>query len=191
MIPEVDNSKEAAAYRMLRQVLHNHITTQALPLMSALTSVGLLLGHLARHIHGMGYDLQRFSEDTLHKLAGQLLARLSEGDVPLVHLPAPVLTGERTDKEAVELVEKQHAQELGEALWRLIKETSAEQRLTPVGARWITINLAADVLYGAERLLHPELGPEEIAEIMDWFHTSLAPRLTACLIHRRSMSHPL
>ncbi len=51
MIPEVDNSKEAAAYRMLRQVLHNHSTTQDLPFMSALTSVGLLLGHLARHLH--------------------------------------------------------------------------------------------------------------------------------------------
>ena len=191
MIPEVDNSKEAAAYRMLRQVLHNHITTQALTCMSALTAVGLLLGHLARHIHGMGYDLQRFSADTLDKLGGQLLARLREGDVPLVHLPAPALTGERTAKEAVARVEKQHAQELGDALWRLIKETSEEQRLTPVGARWMTINLAADVLYGTERLLHPDSGRRRSRRLWTGFIPPLplgsrlvssivAPFLTLC-----------
>ena len=98
-IPAVDNSKEAAAYRMLRQVLHNHLTTQGLTVLSALASVGRLLGHLAWHLHGLGYDLQRFSEDTLAKLGGQLLARLREGDMPLVHLPDPALTGEMPAKE--------------------------------------------------------------------------------------------
>src|SRR6267142_2049528 len=119
-ILEVDNSKEAAAYRMLRQVLHNHLTTQDLTLLSALTAVGRVLGHLARHLHGMGYDRQRFSKDT-----------------------------------------------------------RAEQQLTPVGARWIALHLAADVLYGVERLLHPALGPDEIEEIMDWFQRVFVPQLTA------------
>jgi len=182
-ILEVDNSKEAAAYRMLRQVLHNHLTTQDLTLLSALTAVGRVLGHLARHLHGMGYDRQRFSEDTMAKLGGQLLARLREGDVPLVPLPDPALTGERTPKAAAERIEQDHAQELGDALWRLLKDTSAEQRLTPVGARWIALHLAADVLYGAERLLHPALGPDEIEEIMDWFQRFFVPQLTALLVH--------
>lgn len=184
MIPEVDNSKEAAAYRMLRQVLHNHLTAQGLTLLSALASVGRLLGHLAWHLQGRGYDLQRFAEDTLAKLGGQLLARLREGDVPLVHLPDPALTGERPAKTAAERVEQAHAQALGDALWRLLKDTSEEQRLTPVGARWIAMNLAADVLYGTERFLHPELGPDEIEEIMDWFQRVFAPQLTALLVHR-------
>jgi hypothetical protein len=182
MIPEVDNSKEAAAYRMLRQVLHNHLTTQGLTVLSALASVGRLLGHLAWHLQGRGYDLQRFAEDTLAKLGGQLLARLREGDVPLLHLPAPALTGELPARAAAERVEQAHAQELGDVLWRLLKETSEEQRLTPVGARWIAVNLAADVLYGTERCLHPELGPDEIEEIMDWFQRVFAPQLTALLV---------
>jgi hypothetical protein len=88
-----------------------------------------------------------------------------------------------TAEDKAALVEQEHAQALGDALWRLLKDTSAEQRLTPVGARWIAINLAADVLYGAERLLHPELGPDEIEEIMDWFQRSFAPQLTAFLVH--------
>jgi hypothetical protein len=182
MIPEVDNSKEAAAYRMLRQVLHNHLTAQGLTLLSALASVGRLLGHLAWHLQGRDYDLQRFAEDTLAKLGGQLLARLREGDVPLLHLSAPALTGELPARAAAERVEQAHAQELGDVLWRLLKDTSEEQRLTPVGARWIAVNLAADVLYGTERCLHPELGPDEIEEIMDWFQRVFAPQLTALLV---------
>jgi hypothetical protein len=184
MIPDVDNSKEAAAYRMLRQVLHNHLTTQGLTVLSALAAVGRLLGHLAWHLHGLGYDLQRFAEDTLAKLGGQLLARLREGDVPLVHLPDPALIGELPAQAAAERAEQAHAQALGDALWRLLKDTSAEQRLTPVGARWIAMNLAADVLYGTERCLHPALGPDEIEEIMDWFQRVFAPQLTALLVHR-------
>ena len=181
-IPAVDNSKEAAAYRMLRQVLHNHLTTQSLPLLSALPAVGRLLGHLARQLHGLGYDLQRFAEDTVATLGGQLLVRLRDGEVPLLPLPAPALTGEMTAAKHAALVERDHAQEVGDALWRLLKETSADQRLTPVGARWVAINLAADVLYGAERLLHPALGPDEIAEIMDWFQRAFAPHLTTFLV---------
>jgi hypothetical protein len=183
-IPEVDNSKEAAAYRMLRQVLHNHLTTQGLTVLSALAAVGRLLGHLAWHLHGLGYDLQRFSEDTLAQLGGQLLARLREGDVPLVHLPDPALIGELPAQAAAERAEQAHAQALGDALWRLLKDTSEGQRLTPVGARWIAMNLAADVLYGTERFLHPALGPDEIEESMDWFQRVFAPQLTALLVHR-------
>ena len=183
IIPAVDNSTEAAAYRMLRQVLHNHLTTQAIPLLSVLAAVGRLLGHLARHLHSLGYDRQRFAEDTMAKLGGQLLARLREGDVPLVPLPALALTGERPAPAAAARVEQDHAQALGDALWSLLKDTSAEQRLTPVGARWVALNLAADVLYGAEKLLHPELGADEIEEIMDWFHRSFAPQLTTFLVH--------
>ena len=44
------------------------------------------------------------------------------------------------------------------------------------------MNLAADVLYGAERLLHPELGPAEIEASMAWFQRSFAPQLTAFLV---------
>jgi len=61
---------------MLRQVLHNHLTTQGLTVLSAVAAVGRLLGHLAWHLHGLGYDLQRFAEDTLAHLGDQLLARL-------------------------------------------------------------------------------------------------------------------
>ena len=181
-IPAVDNSKEAAAYRMLRQVLHNHLTTQSLLWLSALTAVGRLLGHLARQLHGLGYDLQRFAEDTVATLGSQLLVRLRDGEVPLLPLPAPALTGEMTAEKQAALVEHDHAQEVGDALWRLLKETSADQRLTPVGARWVAINLAADVLYGVERLLHPALGPDEIEEIMDWFQRAFAPHLTTFLV---------
>jgi hypothetical protein len=87
-----------------------------------------------------------------------------------------------TAEKHAALVEQAHAQEVGDALWRLLKETSADQRLTPVGARWVAINLAADVLYGAERLLHPALGPDEIEEIMDWFQRAFAPHLTTFLV---------
>jgi hypothetical protein len=167
---------------MLRQVLHNHLATQERPVVSALTAVGCLLGHLVRHLHGLGYDRQRFAADTMATLGGQFLARLREGDVPLVPLPDPALTGERTAKDATALVDQADAEELGDALWRLLKEASAEQRLTPVGARWIALHLAADVLYGAARHLHPELGPDEIAESMDWFQRSFAPQLTVLLV---------
>jgi hypothetical protein len=80
------------------------------------------------------------------------------------------------------LGEPDHAQEVGDALWRLLKETSADQRLTPVGARWVAINLAADVLYGVESRLHPTLGPDEIEEIMDWFQRAFAPPLRTFLV---------
>jgi hypothetical protein len=64
---------------MLRQVLHNHLTTQSLPVLSDLTADGRLLGHLARQLHGLGYDLQRFAEDTVGTLGGLLLVRLRYG----------------------------------------------------------------------------------------------------------------
>ncbi|HEY7489597.1 MAG TPA: hypothetical protein VIH59_00605 [Candidatus Tectomicrobia bacterium] len=168
---------------MLRQVLHNHLTTQSLPVLSALTAVGRLLGHLARQLHGLGYDLQRFAEDTVATLGGQLLVRLRDGEAPLLPLPAPALTGEMTAEKPAALVEPDHAQEVGDALWRLLKETSADQQLTPVGARWVAINLAADVLYGAERLLHPTLGPDDIEDIMDWFYISFTPPLITFLVY--------
>jgi hypothetical protein len=101
-----------------------------------------------------------------------------------VHLPDPALIGELPAQAAAERAEQAHAQALGDALWRLLKDTSAEQRLTPVGARWIAMNLAADVLYGTERFLHPALGPDEIEESMDWFQRVFAPQLTALLVHR-------
>jgi hypothetical protein len=133
--PEV---REQAAYGMLKHMLQNHITTDAMALSMALTGCAMLLTSACWALYDTEEDMQAHVPYTMTRLKEQLRAR--QATPPLL----PFATGQRQAGDEARFSEDARA--LGQSLALCIQDAVDEYALA-TGAAWgIALALTADVL---------------------------------------------
>jgi AcrR family transcriptional regulator len=161
---ESPDARAQAAYGMLKHMLQNHITTDAMPLSLALTGCAMLLTSACLALYDTEEDMQAHVPYTMTRLKERLRAR--HATPPLRSFAtAPSQTGD-------EALFSEDARALGRSLALCIQDAVDEYALAP-GAAWeIALALTADVL---AMLLHE--GQQTLGDVDALIDESLQPTM--------------
>jgi len=163
---EFATDAEAAAYRMLTQVLQNHLATQTISVHTALAACERLLAEVCLQLGIAWDDMQDLVSTTLGGLHQELSAWHDHPTVPLgIHYePDALLRGDP-------------ALWLSMVLSRLLDDARREQGITVAGSWRIALSLTADLL--RVFLFQLKYTREEVNAMIDG---RLSPTLSAYLL---------
>ena len=134
---EFPTTAEAAAYRMLKQVLQNHVSLQGMSILATSMACTGLLGDRC---------LERYAPGTAPpEIVVALLDWLKRGVRERQRAPTLPPFGEASAQEPDARL-GEHSRCLYDALRRLLNEVIDEQQLTLLGSMQIVLRLMADVL---------------------------------------------
>jgi hypothetical protein len=165
---EFATNAEAAAYRMLTQVLQTHLATQTMSVHTALAACERLLALVCLQLETAGDDLQDLVSSTLGGLKQELSAQQGYPTVPLYTADTPYTPDA--------LLRGDPALWLSTVLSRLLDDARREQGITVAGSWRIAIRLTADLL--SVFLLQLKYTREEVNAMIDG---RLSPTLSAYL----------
>jgi hypothetical protein len=134
---ECVTDEEAAAYRMLHQVLQNHVTLQEMSILAASMACTGLLGDHCLECCTAG--------TTPLEVVADMLVWLKRGVRKRQSLPALLPFGQAS-AHAPEVHLGEHSRHLYDALRRLLNDVREAQRIDSLGSRQIGLRLLADVL---------------------------------------------
>src|SRR5215467_3980148 len=148
--------EEAATYRMLKQVLQNHVALQEMSILATAMACTGLLGDCCLEGCAAG--------TTPQEVAAAMLGWLKDGLRERQTLAALLPFGQAS-AHAPEVHLGEHSRRLYDALRRLINDVNEARRLDGLGSTRIVLNLMADVL---SMFLHQfDLSLEAIDKIID------------------------
>jgi len=148
--------EEAATYRMLKQVLQNHVALQEMSILATSMACTGLLGDCCLEYCAAG--------PTPREAAAALLGWLKGGVRERQTLPALPPFG-KASAHAPEVYLGEHSRRLYEALRRLLNDVGEAQRVDSLGSIRIVLSLMADVL---SMFLHQfDLPLEAVDKIID------------------------
>jgi hypothetical protein len=158
---EFATPQEAAAYRMLRHALQNHITTYAIAFDMVLCMAVAWLGNSCLQLSAAGVkvspliaEITRGLKQAMRAQHGQLVLQPFAFDRAIEAAPDEPLGA------------KQRDQTFGD-LWQLLAEASVEERIFLPGALRITTSLMADLLSVLLYDDHFEYELDEIDTVID------------------------
>ena len=147
---------EAAAYRMLKQVLQNHVALQQMSILATSMACTGLLGDHCQESCTAGITPQ--------EVVAAMLGRLKRGVRERQTLPALLPFGSAS-AHAPEVHLGEHSRRLYDALRRLLTDVGDAQRIDRRGSMQIVLRLLADVL---SMFLHQfDLSLEAVDKIID------------------------
>jgi hypothetical protein len=173
---EFATDEEAATYRMLKQVLQNHVALQEMSILATAMACTGLLGDCC---------LKRDAVETApREVVAAILGWLKGGVRERQTLPALLPFGQAS-AHAPEVHLGEHSRHLYDALRRLLNDVSEAQRIDSLGKIQIVLRLMADVL---SMFLHQfDLPLEAVDKIIDevvgpsldsYLKTSVPPTLS-------------
>jgi len=147
---------EAAAYRMLKQVLQNHVALQQMSILATSMACTGLLGDHCLECCAAGITPQ--------EVVTAMLGRLKRGVRERQTQPALLPFGSAS-AHAPEVYLGEHSRRLYDALRRLLTDVGDAQRIDRRGSMQIVLRLLADVL---SMFLHQfDLSLEAVDKIID------------------------
>ena len=153
---EFATDEEAAAYRMLKQVLQNHVALQEMSILATSMACTGLLGD-------RGLECCTAGTAPLEVVAA-MLGWLKRGVRARQTLPVLLPFGQASAHDP-EVHLGEHSRHLYDALRRLLTDVSDAQRIDSLGSRKIVLRLMADVL---SMFLHQfNLSLEAVDKIID------------------------
>ncbi len=153
---EFATAEEAATYRMLRQVLQNHVALQEMSILATSMACTGLLGDRCLECCAAGITPQ--------EVVVAMLEWLKRGVRERQTLPALLPFGSAS-AHAPEVHLGEHSRRLYDALRRLLTDVSDAQRIDSRGSMQIVLRLMADVL---SMFLHQfDLTLEAVDKIID------------------------
>jgi len=148
--------EEAATYRMLKQVLQNHVALQEMSILATAMACTGLLGDCCLGCRAAG--------TAPREATAAMLDRLKRGVRERQTLPVLQPFGQAS-AHAPEMHLGEHSRHLYNALRRLLNDVNEARRLDGLGSTRIVLNLMADVL---SMFLHQfDLSLEAIDKIID------------------------
>jgi hypothetical protein len=148
--------EEAATYRMLKQVLQNHVALQEMSILATSMACTGLLGECCLGCCAAG--------TTPREVAAAMLGRLKGGVRERQTLPALLPFGKASAYDP-EVHLGEHSRRLYDALRRLLNDVGEAQRIDSLGSIRIVLGLMADVL---SMFLHQfDLPLEAVDKIID------------------------
>jgi hypothetical protein len=147
---------EAATYRMLKQVLQNHVALQQMSILATSMACTGLLGDRCLECCATG--------TAPREVVAAMLGWLKRGVRERQTLPTLLPFGSAS-ADAPEVHLGEHSRRLYDALWRLLTDVSDAQRIDSRGSLQIVLRLLADVL---SMFLHQfDLTLEAVDKIID------------------------
>src|SRR5712691_11518261 len=129
--------EEAATYRMLKQVLQNHVALQEMSILATSMACTGLLGECCLECCAAGTAPREVAAAMLGWLKGGVRERQT--------LPALLPFGKASAHDP-EVHLGEHSRRLYDALRRLLNDAREAQRIDSLGSRRIVLSLMADVL---------------------------------------------
>lgn len=153
---EFATDEEAASYRMLKQVLQNHVALQEMSILATSMACTGLLGDRCQACCAAG--------TAPHEVVAAMLGWLKRGVRDRQTLPALLPFGKASAHDP-EVHLGEHSRRLYDALRRLLNDVGEAQRIDSLGSMQIVLRLMADVL---SMFLHQfDLALEEVDKIID------------------------
>ncbi len=134
---EFATAEEAATYRMLKQVLQNHVTLQEMSILATSMACTGLLGDHCLECCAAGLTPQ----EVVAAMLGRLRRRVRELQTQTALLPFGSASA-----HVPEVYLGEHSRRLYDALRRLLTDAGDAQRVDRRGSRQIVLRLMADVL---------------------------------------------
>lgn len=133
---EFETEREEALYRTLKQVLHNHLTSQAIPYHETLAACMSVLGYVLYVLRDTPDETDDLVDSTIGELYPRLRQRAQEDEPPLAAFDDYAPREDLSDA----------ANELGMALATFLATSGIEYNMSVVATWRAYLSLIADLL---------------------------------------------